>query len=290
MTSAFRLPYRTIVLSASKIRQNYIKAFQTITVRAMSGAEVNPQNSIPDVVHNANEVMNRIRTAAEQVGRSPEEVQLVAVSKTKPAEAIQQLYDAGYRNFGENYFQELSEKAPSLPTDIRWHFIGHLQSSKASKLVKEVPNLAVVETVDSVKLANKLNNACESSGRENLDIFVQVDTSGEVTKSGVAADFSGELQELILFIVKECPRLRLKGLMTIGAPGDMTCFDRLVHVRERTMQFLQSQLPDRVLEPLQLSMGMSGDFEEAIARGATSVRVGSTIFGARIYPKKEGSS
>jgi pyridoxal phosphate enzyme (YggS family) len=139
---------------------------------------------------------------------------LVAVSKTKPAESIQELYNAGYRCFGENYFQELVDKAQTLPKDIQWHFIGHLQSSKAAKLVKEVPNLAVLETVDTVKLAGKLNNACEATGRAPLSVFIQVDTSGEATKSGV--DGGEELQELLRFIRDKCPLLRVTGLMTIG--------------------------------------------------------------------------
>ena len=166
------------------------------------------------IVGNANIVKERSKLAAVQVGRNIESVRLVAVSKTKPVENIQELYEAGYRSFGENYFQELVEKAQSLPKDISWHFIGHLQSSKASKLVKEVPNLAVLETVDSVKLAGKLNNACEAVGREPLSVFVQVDTSGETTKSGV--EDGVELDELVLFIKEQCPYLRLSGLMTIG--------------------------------------------------------------------------
>lgn len=169
---------------------------------------------IPTVVANANIVSQRVRLAATNAERSPDSVRLVPVSKTKPAEAIQQLYDAGYRSFGENYFQELVEKAAVLPKDIQWHFIGHLQSSKSAKLIKEVPNLAVLETIDSQKLAAKLNNACESVGREPLSVFIQVDTSGEDTKSGV--EVGAELAELLAFIKEKCPFLRVSGLMTIG--------------------------------------------------------------------------
>lgn len=167
------------------------------------------------IVSNAIVVKERALSAAFSVGRSPETIRLVAVSKTKPADNIKELYDAGFRAFGENYFQELVEKAQTLPKDIKWHFIGHLQSSKASKLIKEVPNLAVLETVDSAKLAGKLNNACVQAGRPSLDVFIQVDTSGEETKSGVTA--GAELDELLQLVRDSCPRLRVAGLMTIGA-------------------------------------------------------------------------
>eukprot|EP00600_Ochromonadales_sp_CCMP1393_P010479 CAMPEP_0175004794 /NCGR_PEP_ID=MMETSP0005-20121125/4958_1 /TAXON_ID=420556 /ORGANISM="Ochromonas sp., Strain CCMP1393" /LENGTH=272 /DNA_ID=CAMNT_0016259973 /DNA_START=129 /DNA_END=947 /DNA_ORIENTATION=- len=235
------------------------------------------------VVENAQIVLNRISSAAVRADRPPESVRLVCVSKTKPIEMIQQLYEAGFRHFGENYFQELLEKSAALPKDISWHFIGHLQSSKAAKLVKEVENLAVLETVDSTKLANKLNNACMSAERaEPLHVFLQVDTSGEATKSGVAE--GPELEELVDFVLQGCPSLRIRGLMTIGAPGDSSCFDKLVSARSsvstRILEHYETQ------EDLELSMGMSGDFEPAIERGATSVRVGSTIFGARLYPNK----
>jgi pyridoxal phosphate enzyme (YggS family) len=170
-----------------------------------------PADSV--IVSNARIVQERAATASSNAGRSSS-VRLVAVSKTKPAENIKELYDAGFRSFGENYFQELVEKAQALPTDIQWHFIGHLQSSKASKLIKEVPNLAVLETVDSAKLAGKLNSACEAAGRGSLDVFLQVDTSGEDTKSGVTE--GAELESLLRYVQEQCPRLTIRGLMTIG--------------------------------------------------------------------------
>jgi pyridoxal phosphate enzyme (YggS family) len=237
----------------------------------------------PTVVLNANEVGRRAVAAAEKASRAPESVRLVCVSKTKPAEAIQQLYDAGYRHFGENYFQELVEKAALLPGDIQWHFIGHLQSSKAAKLVKEVPGLTAVETVDTAKLAGKLNNACAAAERGPLKVFLQVDSSGEDSKSGVQP--GPELLELVAYITEQCPLLTISGLMTIGAPGDSSCFDRLVEARETVAAALQAHAGESA-PALELSMGMSGDFEAAIERGATSVRVGSTIFGARLYPNK----
>jgi pyridoxal phosphate enzyme (YggS family) len=233
---------------------------------------------LPLIVNNAHIVRERINEVCRSNNnKDSETVHLVAVSKTKPSTDIQELYDANYRVFGENYTQELTEKAAQLPKDIKWHFIGHLQSSKAAKLVKDVPNLSVVETVDTVKLATKLNAACESVNR-TLDVYIQVDTSGETTKSGVDG---AELNELAQFIHNSCAHLNLKGLMTIGAPGDFACFDRLVDAR-----LVVSTLLTVDASSLALSMGMSGDYEEAIRRGATSVRVGSTIFGERLYPKK----
>lgn len=159
---------------------------------------------------NANIVRERIRHAAIAVNRDPDSISLIAVSKTKSVEDIQQLYEAGQRKFGENYFQELCEKAPLLPSDIEWHFIGHLQSTKASKLIREIPNLKVVETVDSQKLAGKLNTALETVGK-TLEIFLQVHTGNEETKSGV---MPSEVNELADFIKNDCLRLKIKGLMT----------------------------------------------------------------------------
>lgn len=244
---------------------------------ADAGGSDEAPGSTATLVHNAAVVRARMQQAAVESGRDPAAVHLVAVSKTKPPSDIQALYDAGQRTFGENYFQELLEKAAALPEDISWHFIGHLQSQKAAKLVKDVANLRVVETVDSLKLAKKLHSACEAAAR-TLQIYIQVDTSGEDTKSGVPPP---EVVALVQTIVLECPSLRVTGLMTIGAPGDMSCFDRLVESRADVAAALGVEAGT-----LALSMGMSGDYPEAIARGATSIRVGSTIFGERQYAPK----
>ena len=163
-------------------------------------------------------------------------------------------------------------------------FIGPLQSNKAAPLVKKVglPKLACVETVASMKLANKLNNADgleDYEGSEDdkkLGIYLQVNTSGEESKSGLAP--GSELVDLAKDIAANCPRLSINGLMTIGAPGDLSCFDALVKCREEVAEALGVET-----DSLDLSMGMSGDYDHAIERGATSVRVGSTIFGARDY-------
>jgi len=231
---------------------------------------------------------------------SQSSVRLIAVSKTKPIEMLLEAYHKGnQRNFGENYVQELISKVPLMPTDVQWHFIGPLQSNKASTLVKAVglKQLACIESVDSIKLASKLNRAVESlilekqeekkktkeeddtnnSSPTKLNIFIQVNTSLEDTKSGL--ENIQDVIQLALDITKTCPYLQIRGLMTIGAPGDYTCFDTLVTYRKEVAHALD--LSDET--QLELSMGMSNDFEEAIKRGSTNIRVGSTIFGERIY-------
>lgn len=228
------------------------------------------------------DVTSRMTQAASKAGRPQEGIRLVAVSKTKPVEALQEAYDAGQRVFGENYVQEMLEKAPLLPKDISWHFIGHLQSNKVKAVLEGVPNLAMVETVDTIKLADKLNTAWANTGRQPpLSVMVQVNTSGEESKYGVEP---ADVVPLATHIASKCPQLRLAGLMTIGMP-DYTSrpenFKLLSECRDAAAKALG-------LEPssLELSMGMSGDFEQAVEMGSTNVRVGSTIFGARDYSKK----
>jgi pyridoxal phosphate enzyme (YggS family) len=174
-------------------------------------------------------------------------------------------------------------KCTEMPDDVSWHFIGPLQSNKAGPLVKTVGlnKLACIETVSTLKLASKLNRAAElwneeAGEQKKLGIYIQVNTSGEESKSGVNP--GSEVGELIKQISDECPLLSIDGLMTIGLPGDYSCFDTLVKCREEAAVALNKD-PNE----LELSMGMSGDFEIAIAKGATNVRVGSTIFGDRDY-------
>ena len=180
-------------------------------------------------------------------------------------------------------------KASQLPDDVSWHFIGPLQSNKAAPLVKAVGlnKLACIETVSTLKLAAKLNRAVESMNEDlgdmkKLGIYIQVNTSGEESKSGVSP--GGEVADLVRKISEECPWLSIDGLMTIGAPGDDYCFDTLRLCRDEVSVVL-----DRDPNDLELSMGMSGDFEVAIAKGATSVRVGSTIFGDRDYTTEQAN-
>lgn len=223
------------------------------------------------------EVTARLAAAAARAGRD-RQPRLVAVSKTKPAEAVQEAYDAGHRVFGENYVQELLEKAPQLPSDCGWHFIGHLQSNKVKALLEGVPNLTMLETVDSEKLASKLDSTVAALGRDPLPVLVQVNTSGEESKYGVEPK---DCVALARHIHESCKHLRLAGLMTIGMPDYSSRpenFQCLSDCRKAVAEALG--LPEAELE---LSMGMSGDFEQAVEMGSTNVRVGSTIFGARVY-------
>ncbi|GMH34302.1 hypothetical protein BSKO_02136 [Bryopsis sp. KO-2023] len=232
-----------------------------------------------DVAQAVEGTLCRVKAAAEK-GKRTTLPRLVAVSKTKPNESLQCAYDAGLRTFGENYVQEIIEKAPLLPADIEWHFIGHLQSNKIKKLLEGVPNLAMVETVHSVKVANKLNQTVADLGRPPLGVMVQVNTSGEESKNGIEPK---DVNGLAKHIHEECKSLKLAGLMTIGMP-DYTSrpenFLALLQCRNEVCKELGLE-PDT----LEVSMGMSGDFEQAIEMGSTNVRVGSAIFGARDYSK-----
>ncbi|PCH42133.1 hypothetical protein WOLCODRAFT_25156 [Wolfiporia cocos MD-104 SS10] len=247
------------------------------------------------------EIRTRVQHAAgSSVERPPT---LVAVSKYKPASDVLACFDAGQREFGENYVQELVDKAQELPADIRWHFIGTLQSNKA-KTLASIPNLYAVQTVTSVKAASALNKALPDLRTEPLHVLLQVNTSGEDAKSGLPPLAPGgprdaELVQLARHVVVECPRLHLQGLMTIGALTESLAsaekpnedFDRLGQTRD----VLQAMLAEEGFAPeegrwgeggkLLLSMGMSSDFEAALRAGSDIVRVGTGIFGSR--PKKE---
>jgi len=229
------------------------------------------------VVENLKVVGTRI---AQLCSKNVKQTRLVAVSKTKPASLVKLCYDAGHRHFGENYVQELVEKAKQLPNDIRWHFIGHLQSNKCKQLL-EVPSLWIVETVDSYKLAQVLDKTCTNAGRKDpLNIFVQVKTSPEATKSGIEPV---DVPELVAKIIKECKNLKFCGLMTIGQlEGDaQQDFKKLAYCKNDIVEKLKLSVDE-----VELSMGMSSDYETGIAMGSTNVRVGSIIFGTRYYVNK----
>ncbi|CAL9138669.1 unnamed protein product [Musa acuminata var. zebrina] len=227
-------------------------------------------------------VLTRVHQAAERSGRAPEQVRVVAVSKTKPASLLRQVYDAGHRCFGENYVQEIVEKAPQLPVDIEWHFIGNLQRNKVKSLLAGVPNLHMIESVDDVKIANHVDRVVASLGRKPLKVLVQVNTSGEESKFGV--DPSGCVN-LVRHVKLGCPNLIFSGLMTIGMLDYSSTpenFKKLSNCRAEVCKELE--IPE---EQCELSMGMSADFEQAIEMGSTNVRIGSTIFGVRESKKKD---
>ncbi|KAI9258517.1 hypothetical protein BY458DRAFT_518156 [Sporodiniella umbellata] len=229
------------------------------------------------------EIVQNIKNVKENMQQALEkrEARLVAVSKYKPAEDIMSAYESGQRHFGENYVQEIVEKSRQLPSDIHWHFIGTLQSNKC-KTVAAIPNLYVVETVDSGKKADALNRACIAVERkEVLNVFVQINTSEEEAKSGIAP---ADALEVCKHILNKCTQLKLCGLMTIGKFGrdpskENPDFKCLVDCKKRIEKELD-------LASLELSMGMSSDYVNALKMGATNVRVGTTIFGGR-PPKTE---
>ncbi len=215
-----------------------------------------------------------IHAAADECGRRPDEVQLLAVSKAHPAEKIRTTYEAGQRLFGENYLQEALDKQALLSDlPLEWHFIGPMQSNKTQAIAQ---HFAWVHGVDRLKIAERLNTA-RSGHLPPLQVCIQVNVSGETSKSGIA---STELEPLARAIL-QMPRLRLRGLMSIPAPTSNTAQQRAQFrmVRE-AYQNLKQKLPEAV-DMDTLSIGMSGDYAAAIAEGATIVRIGSAIFGAR---------
>jgi pyridoxal phosphate enzyme (YggS family) len=216
-------------------------------------------------------VKARIARAAQASGRDPRAVKLVAVSKTKSPAAIREAYVAGQRAFGENYAQELDEKARALAdlADIEWHFIGHLQTNKA-KIVARAAH--VVHTVDSVVLTRELAKRVKNAGRAPLPVLIEVNVGAEAQKHGASPS---ELAE-VTAAVRADPALALRGLMTMPPAGDLIkarkVFETLVTLR--SLHGGPELLPE-------LSMGMSDDLEVAVACGATLVRVGTAVFGAR---------
>jgi pyridoxal phosphate enzyme (YggS family) len=215
-------------------------------------------------------VQDRIARAAGAVGRDPASVRLVAVSKTKPASAIREAYAAGQRDFGENYAQELAEKAAELAdlVELRWHFIGHLQSNKARLIVG---CLSMLHTIDGASLAREVGKRAAKAGRERLPVLVEVNVGGEPQKHGTTP---AELSAVLTAVDAE-PALRLRGLMTIP-PADLEGARRAFEA----LRSLQRQHGGGERLP-ELSMGMSHDLEVAVACGATLVRVGTAIFGER---------
>ena len=220
------------------------------------------------------EVKNAVAAAAANCGRTPDEVKLIAVSKTFSCEDILAAYSRGQRRFGENKVQELEQKAGSLPADIEWHLLGHLQSNKA---VKAVQYAAYIHSVDSVKLVQRLDRLAGEAGKKQK-ILLEVNISGEATKFGASA---GNDILTMAEAASAAANLELAGLMTM-APYDAgdaelhRIFGALRQLRDKIEKKLNIRLPE-------LSMGMSGDFPAAVAEGATFLRIGTAIFGKRNY-------
>lgn len=207
-------------------------------------------------------------------------VTLVAVSKLKPSSDIQALYDHGVRHFGENYVQELIGKAKELPKDIKWHFIGGLQTNKCKDLGGDIENLYAVETIDSLKKCKKLDTTRASTSYEKINVYLQINTSGEEQKSGYSLDKLDEIYETAEYLLQKAEKLNFAGLMTIGSFAESTG-DLEENKDFAALAELKTKLNEKYGISLKLSMGMSSDFLLAIKQGSLSVRVGTSIFGAR---------
>ncbi|MCQ4325641.1 YggS family pyridoxal phosphate-dependent enzyme [Stutzerimonas stutzeri] len=219
---------------------------------------------------NIAKVAARIREAAQAVARDPADVGLLAVSKTQPAAAIREAFAAGLRDFGENYLQEALDKQAALADlALTWHFIGPIQSNKTKPIAE---HFAWVHSVDRLKIAQRLSDQ-RPAGLPPLNVCLQVNVSGEASKSGCAPE---DLQPLAQ-AVAGLPRLHLRGLMCIPAPSDDPAEQHAAFARLRALRDALGLGLDT------LSMGMSQDLEAAIAEGATWVRIGTALFGARDY-------
>ncbi|CAD5379069.1 putative enzyme [Pseudomonas sp. OF001] len=230
-------------------------------------------STIPD---NIAKVRTRIREAEQAGGRAAGSVQLLAVSKTKPPAALREAFACGQRDFGENYLQEaLAKQAELADLDLAWHFIGPIQSNKTRPLAE---HFAWVHSVDRLKIAERLS-AQRPANLPPLNVCLQVNVSGEASKSGCSPE---ELPALAA-AVAALPNLRLRGLMAIPEPTSDVTAQRAAFARLRALR-------DSLPLPLDtLSMGMSDDLEAAIAEGASWVRIGSALFGARDYASRNAS-
>ena len=224
-------------------------------------------------------VEKNVANACARAGRDRSEVTLIAVSKTKPVEMLREVYDAGARDFGENKVQEICEKYDKLPSDIKWHMIGHLQRNKVKQVIDKV---TLIHSVDSYRLAQEISVQAQKKGL-SIPILIEVNIAGEESKFGISADDTIQLVEEIAAL----PNLKIQGLMTI-APYVVDPEENRLYFRQ-IMQLsvdIKNKNIDNVSMDI-LSMGMTGDYEVAIEEGATMVRVGTGIFGARNYNTKE---
>lgn len=227
------------------------------------------------VKENLIQVRENIAKACNKAGRSPEEVTLISVSKTKPVSMLEEAYAAGSRDFGENKVQEIIDKYPLLPDDIRWHMIGHLQRNKVKYIIDKA---AFIHSVDSLRLAQEISSQAEKK-QVDVDILVEVNIAQEESKFGISREETLQLVEEISHL----PHIHVKGLMTI-APFVTNPEDNREYFREirKLSVDIEKKNIDNVSMSV-LSMGMTGDYMVAIEEGATMVRVGTGIFGERNY-------
>ena len=219
------------------------------------------------------EVKENIRKACEKAGRSPEEVTLIAVSKTKPLFMLEEAYEAGARDFGENKVQEILEKHPRMPEDARFHMIGHLQRNKVKQVL---PHAVLIHSVDSLRLAEQISQEAEKLGM-TAKILLEVNVAKEESKFGMMPEEVPEMVEQIAAL----PHLQIEGLMTIAPFVDDPEKNRPVF---RKLYQLSVDIKKKNIDNVNmsvLSMGMTGDYQVAVEEGATMIRVGTGIFGAR---------
>ncbi len=224
---------------------------------------------------NLHEVQENIRKACERSGRNPEDVTLIAVSKTKPVSDIEQIYAAGIREFGENKVQEMNDKQKVLPGDINWHMIGHLQRNKVKYIVD---NVAMIHSVDSVRLAEEIS---KEAVKKNVavDILVEVNVAKEESKFGL---YTEDVRQFVEQISK-LPGINIKGLMTSAPFVDNPEDNRQYFKKFKDLSVdINAKNIDNVHMDF-LSMGMTNDYVVAVEEGATHVRVGTAIFGHRDY-------
>ena len=225
------------------------------------------------IKENLEEVREKIRQACQRSGRREEDVTLISVSKTKPVEMLKEAYEAGSRDFGENRVQEIMEKYGQMPEDVRWHMIGHLQKNKVRQVIDKA---VLIHSVDTVELAEQIEK--DAAKRDlTVDILLEVNVAEEESKFG----FRTEEVEAAVMKIKEFPHVHIKGLMTIApfvsnSEDNREVFKKLyqlyVDIRSKNIDNVNMSV---------LSMGMTGDYEVAVEEGATMIRVGTGICGAR---------
>lgn len=226
---------------------------------------------------NVAEVESRIQAACDRSGRKRDEVTLIAVSKTKPVSDIYRVMETGIKDYGENKVQELCDKIEIITEPLKWHMIGHLQRNKVKYIVDKV---CLIHSVDSLRLAEQISREAIKKGVE-VDILIEVNVAEETTKFGLSTE---EVIQLVTDVSK-LPGIHVKGLMTVAPftddPEDNRPYFR--NLKQLAVDIAEKNIDNVTMS--QLSMGMTGDYEVAIEEGATMVRVGTGIFGARIYAK-----
>lgn len=226
---------------------------------------------------NLQSVEENIKKACEKAGRKREDVTLIAVSKTKPVEMLQEIYDQNIRNFGENKVQEMCDKMEVLPRDIKWHMIGHLQTNKIKYIIGKTE---LIHSVDSLHLAQEISKQAVKHDVQT-DILIEINIANEQTKFGIDAGDTIQLVREIAVL----PNIHIKGLMTIAPfvenPEDNRLYFRRIH--QLSVDITKENIDNVSMDIL--SMGMTGDYMVAIEEGATMVRVGTGIFGERNYNK-----